>query len=93
MARFIFADLTAPASIPQELHAIVPDVMVHVQPPVADDAKLFSLCADHRNYHWILPIYRYTGLDALLTALPKQVIAPAEAKAREVRWLRRVEEE
>lgn len=88
MARFIIADLTEPASIPQELQAIVPDVMVPVQPLIAQGTKSFAMFLDYRKYHWMLPIYRYASLDALLIALQEQVIAPAEAKAREVRQLR-----
>jgi Pentapeptide repeats (8 copies) len=93
MARFIIADLTEPASIPQELQAIVPDVMVPVQPLIADDAKPFAMFIDHRKYHWMLPVYRYKSLEELLATLQEQVIAPAEAKAREVRKLRQAKEE
>ncbi|HEV2461450.1 MAG TPA: hypothetical protein VGS80_24105, partial [Ktedonobacterales bacterium] len=56
------------------------------------DAKPYAMFADHRKYHWMLPIYRYASLDALLAALQERVIAPAEAKAREVRRLRQAEQ-
>lgn len=93
MARFIIADLTEPASIPQELQAIVPDVMVPVQPVIAEGAKPFSMFADHCKYHWMLPIYRYASPDALLAALHELIIVPAEAKAREVRRLRQAKQD
>lgn len=93
MARFIIADLTEPASIPHELQAIVPDVMVPVQPLIAADARPFAMFVDHRKYHWMLPIYRYPSLEGLLATLQERVIAPVEAKAREIRKLRQAEEE
>lgn len=92
MARFIIADLTEPASIPQELQAIVPDVMVPVQPLLLDGAAHHSMFPDLRQrYHWVLPLYRYASLGTLLAAMQEMVIAPAEAKVIEVRKLRQAE--
>jgi Pentapeptide repeats (8 copies) len=88
MARFIIADLTDPASIPQELQAIVPDVAVPVQPLIAQDAKPFAMFIDHLKYHWMLPTYRYGSLEELLATIQEQIIAPAEAKVRELWALR-----
>jgi hypothetical protein len=35
---------------------------------------------DYSKYEWLLPIYRYEGIDQLLTALAEKVIGPAETK-------------
>lgn len=94
LARFVIADLTDQASIPQELQAIVPDILVPVQPLIASSATPYAMFRDLRTkYHWVLPIYRYANLDALLAALQEHVIGPAEAKARKVRWLRQAKAE
>ncbi|MGO8948985.1 MAG: pentapeptide repeat-containing protein [Ktedonobacterales bacterium] len=90
MARFIIADLTEPASIPQELQAIVPDVAVPVQPLIAEDAKPFAMFIDHHKYHWMLPTYQYADLEELLAVVQEQVIAPAEAKALQLHRHRRI---
>src|SRR5262249_52463346 len=50
MARFVIADLTDPASIPQELQAIVPKVQVPVRPIIAEGATPYALFADFRRY-------------------------------------------
>lgn len=87
MARFIIADLTEPSSLPLELEAIVPGVAVPVQPLIAQDARPFSMFDSLRVFPWVLPIYHYASIDALLVALQEQVIAPAEAKVCDMRNL------
>jgi hypothetical protein len=84
LARFIIADLTEPSSIPQELQAIVPDVVVPVQPLIAQGVKPFAMFVDHRKYHWMLPTYQYPNLEQLIATMQEQVIAPAEAKVLEL---------
>jgi hypothetical protein len=37
-----------------------------------------------RKYHWVLAVYEYKSLDDLLASLDERVIAPAEAKAKEL---------
>jgi hypothetical protein len=38
-----------------------------------------------KRYPWVLAIHRYRDLDDLLSSLSEKVIAPAEAKAKEIR--------
>jgi uncharacterized protein YjbI with pentapeptide repeats len=83
MARFIIADLTEPSSIPQELQAIVPDIAVPVQ-PILEGKKPYSMFSDYHKYDWMLKLHRYNGLDELLASLPDKVIAPAEAKRKDL---------
>jgi hypothetical protein len=40
-------------------------------------------------YEWVLPVYRYDGLEPLLATLAEKVIAPAEAKVKALEQRRR----
>jgi uncharacterized protein YjbI with pentapeptide repeats len=89
MARFIIADLTGPSSIPKELEAIVPSLAVPVQPLLEGLARPYAMFKDYWKYEWVLPPYRYEGLELLLSALAEKVIAPAEAKVKALEERRR----
>ena len=85
LARFIIADITEPRSIPQELQAIVPDLAVPVQPLLLEGSTgEYGMFQDLRKYDWVLEVYRYDSLEGLLASLGEKVIAPAEAKAKEL---------
>jgi uncharacterized protein YjbI with pentapeptide repeats len=88
MARFIIADLTDPSSIPKELEAIVPSLAVPVQPLLEGSTRPYSMFKDYWKYEWVLPVYRYEGLELLLATIAERVIAPAEGKVKalEERW-------
>ena len=92
MARFIIADLTDPSSIPQELQAIIPSVRVPVQPLLLEGSSLYSMFKDFdpQDFHWVLPVYRYEGLEPLLATLGEKVIAPAEGKVKALEERRRM---
>jgi uncharacterized protein YjbI with pentapeptide repeats len=89
MARFIIADLTEPSSLPKELEAIVPTLAVPVQPVLEGAARPYSMFQDSWKYPWVLPVYHYEGLKGLIATLGDQVIAPAEAKVRQLEDTRR----
>jgi Pentapeptide repeats (8 copies) len=82
MARFIIADLTDPSSIPKELEAIVPGLAVPVQPLLEGSSRPYAMFRDYWKYDWVLPVYRYEGLEPLLATLAEKVIAPAEGKVK-----------
>jgi uncharacterized protein YjbI with pentapeptide repeats len=82
MARFIIADLTDPSSIPKELEAIVPNLAVPVQPLLEGSFRTYAMFKDYWKYDWVLPVYRYEGLEQLLLTLADKVIAPAEGKVK-----------
>jgi hypothetical protein len=44
---------------------------------------------DYWKYDWVLPVYRYEGLELLLATLAEKVIAPAEAKMKALAEKRR----
>jgi hypothetical protein len=90
MARFIIADLTDPSSIPQELYAIVPHLTVAVRPLLKSDSPLYAMFKDLLKFDWVLPPYRYKGLEELLETLTENVIAPAEAKVSALQERRRM---
>jgi uncharacterized protein YjbI with pentapeptide repeats len=90
MARFIIADLTDPSSIPQELQAIVPHLAVPVQPLLEGSFRSYAMFKDLLKYEWVLPVYRYEGLEPLLETLAEKVIAPAEAKVNALAERRRM---
>ena len=45
---------------------------------------------DYWKYDWVLPVYRYEGLEPLLATLAEKVIAPAEAKVKALQERRRM---
>src|SRR6516225_5086433 len=90
MSRFIIADLTDPSSIPKESEAIVPSLAVPVQPLLEGTSRPYSMFKDYWKYDWVLPLYRYEGLEPLLAALAENVIAPAEGKAKALEKRRRM---
>src|SRR5262249_9663882 len=90
MARFIVADLTDPSSIPKELEAIVPGLAVPVQPLLEGASRPYAMFKDYWKYDWVLPPYRYEGLEPLLAALAEKVIAPAEGKVSALEERRRM---
>lgn len=44
---------------------------------------------DYWKYDWVLPVYRYSGLETLLTVLAEKVVAPAETKLKTLEERRR----
>jgi len=84
MARFIIADLTDPSSVPHELATIIPNTVVPVQTILLDGQREYAMFADlKRRYHWVLKPHVYENQNTLVEGLDA-VIAPAEAKAREL---------
>jgi uncharacterized protein YjbI with pentapeptide repeats len=90
MSRFIVADLTDPSSIPKELEAIVPGLAVPVQPLLEGSSRPYAMLKDYWKYEWVLPVYRYEGLEPLLATLAEKVIAPAEGKVKALQERRRL---
>jgi uncharacterized protein YjbI with pentapeptide repeats len=85
MARFVIADITDAKSIPQELMAIVPNMpSVPVQPLLLASQQEYGMFEHFRNYPWVLEEVLYDDQQTLLAELSGKVIAPAEAKAKEL---------
>ena len=85
MARFVIADITDAKSIPQELMAIVPNLpSVPVQPLLLASQPEYRMFEHFRRYPWVLKPFFYRSPKGLLAELAKKVIAPAEAKVKEL---------
>src|SRR5207245_10540930 len=84
IARFIIADVSLHKSISQELRAILPGTVVSVQPLLNGTRRLYNMFPEFKQYHYVLPGYRYNGLADLRATLQEKVIKPAEEKAKEL---------
>jgi uncharacterized protein YjbI with pentapeptide repeats len=85
MARFIIADLTDPSSVPHELATVVPGTVVPVQAIILEGQREYAMFPDlMTRYHWVLEPVQYKSQELLIGQLGERVIAPAEAKAKEL---------
>jgi uncharacterized protein YjbI with pentapeptide repeats len=83
LARFVIADLTDPRSIPQELTAIVPQLLsVPIRPLLLGSQSEWSMFSDLLRYPQVITPLHYTDDAMLLSRLEADVIAPAEQRAR-----------
>jgi uncharacterized protein YjbI with pentapeptide repeats len=86
MSRFIIADITDPRSIPQELQAIIPHLpSVPVKPLLLASENENGMFEHFKRYGWVLETHVYESSERLIADLKDKVIAPAEAKANELR--------
>jgi len=86
MARFVIADVTDAKSVLQELQAVVPSSpSLPVQPLILASQEEPGMFDFFRRFPWVLATCRYDSPERLTAELGERVIAPAEAKARELR--------
>ena len=55
-----------------------------VQPIILSSQHEWGMFRDFRDYHWVLPPYRYDSLEGLINVLEEKVIVPASRKAEEI---------
>lgn len=85
MARFVIADLTDPRSIPHELMSFVEKLpSVAVQPLILRGQSEYGMFEHLMRYPWVLPIQEYDDQADLVANIGRTVIAPAEAKTKEL---------
>jgi uncharacterized protein YjbI with pentapeptide repeats len=86
LSRFVIADVTNPKSAPLELQATVPEIMVPFLPIIEEGQEPFSMLTDlwikHRD--WVFEPIHYSSVDALVGALDKEIIGPAEVMCDEL---------
>jgi len=86
MSQFIVVDLTKASSVPLELQATIPDLMVPVLPIIQSGHAVFSMFSDlQRRYSWIQPTVSYKNADQLVTYVDDAIIARAERAAEQIK--------
>ncbi len=86
ISRFVIADITEAKSVPQELECIVPDLpSVPIQPIIQSESGEYSMFEHFKKYPWVLHIHCYKDSYDLMRALSSEIIAPVEAKVKEIR--------
>lgn len=86
MSQFIVVDLTDASSVPLELQATVPDLMVPVLPIIQAGRREFAMFADlQRRYFWVQPTLAYRSEAELVRNVDHAVIALAEEAAQRIK--------
>jgi uncharacterized protein YjbI with pentapeptide repeats len=91
MSQFIVVDLTNASSVPLELQATIPDLMVPVLPIVESGQAVFAMFSDlQRRYTWIQPTVSYRSADQLVRHVDEAIIDRAKAAAEQIAAVRRI---
>ena len=86
MSQFIVVDLTDALSVPLELQATIPDLMIPVLPIIQSGEPAFSMFADlQRRYSWIQPTVSYKNAEQLVRRVDEAIIARAKDAADQLR--------
>lgn len=86
MSEFIVVDLTKASSVPLELQATIPDLMIPVLPIVEYGHDVFSMFSDlQRRYFWIQPTVSYRDSNQLVKYVDDAIIARAESAAEQIK--------
>ena len=79
LSRFVIVDLSGP-SVPNELHATIPNFKIPFVPLIEEGKKVFSMFTDFLGNPWVLPLVTFSSQEQLIELLPSMVIGPAEEK-------------
>lgn len=91
MSQFIVVDLTNASSVPLELQATIPDLMVPVLPIVQSGQAVFAMFSDlQRRYAWIQPTVSYRNADQLVRHVDKAILDRAKAAAEQIAVVRQL---
>jgi uncharacterized protein YjbI with pentapeptide repeats len=86
MSRFVIADLTDDRRIADTLDAVVhflPSIPIQ---PIGQTGRELGLADSHyRKYRWVQPFWRFKDRDDLAAKFGREVVAPAEQRAAELR--------
>ena len=86
MSQFIVVDLTKASSVPLELQATVPDLMVPVLPIIQTGEPVFAMFSDlQRRYSWIQPTVSYKDAKQLVKYVDEAIIDRADEAAKQIR--------
>jgi hypothetical protein len=67
------------------LASVVPSSVVPVLPIVEAGSEPYAMAGEFRRYPWVLPPVVYSDAEELLENIDPLIVAPLEAKARELR--------
>jgi uncharacterized protein YjbI with pentapeptide repeats len=85
LSKFVIADITNPKSVPLELQATIPEIMVPFQPIIEDGQTAFAMLEDlQRKHDWVFPTLRYSSLNRLIETMDEEIVRRAEDKFREL---------
>ena len=86
MSRFVIADLTEDSRIAETLDAVVHFLpSIPIQPIGQQGREQGAADSHYHKYRWVLPFWRFTDPDDLAKKIEREVIAPVEQKAAEIR--------
>jgi uncharacterized protein YjbI with pentapeptide repeats len=86
MSRFVIADLTEDRRIAETLDAVVHFLpSIPIQPIGQAGTEGAAAGSHYPKYRWVLPFWRFQGPDDLAAKFGREVVAPAEQKAAEIR--------
>lgn len=86
MSQFIVVDMTKASSVPLELQATIPDLMVPVLPIIESGHTIFSMFSDlQRRYFWIQAPVSYKDAEQLVRCVDEAIIVRAERAAEQIK--------
>ncbi len=86
MSRFIVADLTGDKRIAETLDAVVHFLpSVPIQPIGQAGSEQAAADSHYHRYRWVQPFWRFNDPGDLAAKFGREVIAPAERQAAEIR--------
>ena len=84
MARFVVADITDPSSVPDELRAIVQNVVVPIRLIIEEGHEPYATVSTHYDHDWVVRPFYYKNVDHLLGSLEADVIQPSEERRERI---------
>ena len=86
MSRFVIADLTEDRRIAETLDAVVHFLpSIPIQPIGQTGTEAAAAGSHYAKYRWVMPFWRFKDPADLAAKFGREVVAPAEQKAAEIR--------
>ena len=86
MSQFIVVDMTKASSVPLELQATIPDLVIPVIPIVESGQEIFAMFSDlQRRYFWVQQPTSYRNADELVKHVDDAILYRANQAAEEIR--------
>jgi uncharacterized protein YjbI with pentapeptide repeats len=86
LAEFMVVDLSDPRSVPLELQATVPGLMIPVVPIVQSRKRVFAMLQDlQRRYFWVLPPVSYSDKEDLAAHLGPAILKRVRKVQQQIR--------